>query len=106
MSGGTSCVEGGVHAALQGLVMSVEAERLAGGLRVRHRAAGDQVEEGIEGRVVSRRGEGQNDGVANVGPILLRQPHSERADGLGPSGLAKGHGGGSGNVTVLRTQAL
>jgi hypothetical protein len=74
---------------LQGLVVSIEAERLDGGLRVCRRAAGDQREEGVEGRVVPRRGEGEHDGVPHVG-----------------SGLAERNSGGPGDVAVVRGQAL
>ena len=91
---------------LQGLVVSIEAERLDGGLRVCRRAAGDQREEGVEGRVVPRRGEGEHDGVPDVGSLLARQPLAECHDGLGPAGLAERNSGGPGDVAVVRGQAL
>ena len=89
-----------MDAALQGFVVRVEPQRLDGGLRVCRRAAGNQLEQGVERRVVSRRGQGQDDGVPHVGPVLARQPLAERDDGVGPADLAEGHGGGPGDVAI------
>src|SRR6266545_7752009 len=76
--GGVAFVDRELDAALQRLIVRVEAQGLDGGLGVRRRSTGDQLEQGGERLLISRCREREDDGVPDIGPFLTGQAPAER----------------------------